>query len=339
VNLETAPTVSAAADFHGLVDYNKTYFAPPGCKIIAHEKPGKRRTWAPHRQYGHSLGPAMHHYRCQNVYIAGTASERLVDTLECFPHNFQMLQLSSTDRLIMASNDMSNALKNPHPEVPFSHIGDDTIAALTKLAEIFKTKFQKVQTQGLPNVPATASEHTIPSNLSHPILASNVHQQRQKRSQTIMNTKDTTNATLLLRVVTPMTSRPTPPRVPMRSQNLSPRKLSQNDFWDMETANMAITLGNYHWPQQHHANAVVHPVTGKEMEYTSLMKDPSLQPLWKRGFGNELGRLFQGIRDIPGTDTCFFVELTNIPKYRKITYGKIVWDNKPNKKNKRNASG
>jgi hypothetical protein len=44
----------------------------------------------------------------------------------------------------MAANDISNALKNPHPEVPFTHIGDDTIEALTKLPEIFKNKFQKV---------------------------------------------------------------------------------------------------------------------------------------------------------------------------------------------------
>jgi hypothetical protein len=80
----------------------------------------------------------MNHYRCQNVYIAATASERIVDTLEFFRHNFPMPQLSSTDILIMEAKDMSNALKNPHPEVPFSHIGDDTIAALTKLAEIFK---------------------------------------------------------------------------------------------------------------------------------------------------------------------------------------------------------
>jgi hypothetical protein len=42
------PQLSTAAHFHGLVDYNKTYFSPPGCKIIAHEKPGKRLTWAPH---------------------------------------------------------------------------------------------------------------------------------------------------------------------------------------------------------------------------------------------------------------------------------------------------
>jgi hypothetical protein len=47
------PQLSTAAHFHGLVDYNKTAFAPPGCKIIAHEKPGKRRTWAPHGQHGY----------------------------------------------------------------------------------------------------------------------------------------------------------------------------------------------------------------------------------------------------------------------------------------------
>jgi hypothetical protein len=72
------------------MDLKKTAFAPPGCKIIAHEKPGKRRTWEAHGQHGYSLGPAMHHYRCQNVYISSTASERIADTLEFFPHNYQM---------------------------------------------------------------------------------------------------------------------------------------------------------------------------------------------------------------------------------------------------------
>jgi hypothetical protein len=78
------PQLSAVAHFHGLVDYNITSFAPPGCKIIAHEKPVKRCTWAPQGQHGYYLGPAMHHYRCQNVYISAMASERIVDTLEFF---------------------------------------------------------------------------------------------------------------------------------------------------------------------------------------------------------------------------------------------------------------
>jgi hypothetical protein len=64
------------------------------------------------------------------------------------------------------------------------------------------------------------------------------------------------------------------------------------------------------------------------------MQDPCLQPLWTRGFGNECESLFKRIRDIPGTDTCFFIKLANIPKDRKITYGKIVSDYKPHKKEK-----
>jgi hypothetical protein len=70
------------------------------------------------------------------------------------------------------------------------------------------------------------------------------------------------------------------------------------------------------------------------MEYPALVKDHRLQPLWTRGFGNEWGRLFKGIRNIAGTDKCLFIKLTNIPKDRKITYGKIVCDYKPHKKEK-----
>jgi hypothetical protein len=328
------PQLSAAAHFHGLVDYNKTAFAPPGCKIIAHEKTGKRCTWAPHGQHGYSLGPAMHHYRCQNVYISATASERIVDTLEFFPHNYHMPQLSSTDRLLMAANDMSHALQHPHPEVPFTHVGDDTISALTTLAEIFKLKFEKVPIPIIPAPPAKVTQRTCPAESSNPILNSFVPPPRQTRSQTTIHARDKTNAPLLPRVVTPMSSRPSPLRVPGRSQNLSPRNLSQDDFCGMYTAHMAIALGNHHWSQAHQANAVVHPITGKEMEYMALMKGPRLQPLWTPGFGNECGRLFQGIRDIPGTDTCFFIKLTNIPKERKITNGKIVCDYKPHKTEK-----
>jgi hypothetical protein len=146
----------------------------------------------------------------------------------------------------MAANDMYNALENPHPEVPFAQVGDDTIEALTKLDENFKNKFQKVQTPRLSNAPAKTAENKSPADLSHPILNSPLQQRYQTRSQTIINTEDTTNAPLLPRVVTPMTGRVAHPRVPMRSQNLSPRNLSQDDFWDMESANMEIALGTHH---------------------------------------------------------------------------------------------
>jgi hypothetical protein len=51
-----------------------------------------------------------------------------------------MPQLSFTDRLIMAAKYITDALQNPHQEVPFTHVGDDTISALTELAKKFKLK-------------------------------------------------------------------------------------------------------------------------------------------------------------------------------------------------------
>jgi hypothetical protein len=138
------PQLSAAAHFHGLIDYNKTAFAPPGCKIIAHEKPSQRRTWAPHVRHGYSLGTAVHHYRFQNVYITSTTSECIVDTLEFVPHKSPMPHISSMDRPLMVAHDMNDALKHPHPYVPFATIGDDTITALTTLEAIFKNKFKSL---------------------------------------------------------------------------------------------------------------------------------------------------------------------------------------------------
>jgi hypothetical protein len=57
------------------------------------------------------------------------------------------------------------------------------------------------------------------------------------------------------------------------------------------------------------------------------MQHPTLGLKYKTGFGNELGRLCQVLRYIQVTNTCFFVELSNIPKYRKITYSRLVYDN------------
>jgi hypothetical protein len=221
---------------------------------------------------------------------------------------------------------MTDALQYPHPEVPFARVGDDTISALDDLAAIFKLKLRQTPPPTLPAAPATVKQRTCLAKSSNPILASPMPLPRQTRSQTTIHTQDITNSPLPPRVVTPRTLSLSPPRVPPRSQRLSPRNLSQNDFCGMDTSHMTIALGSNHWSQQHLANAVIHPITGKEMEYMALMKDAHLQPLWKRGFGNECGRLFQGIWDIPGTDTCFFIKLTNIPKDRKITYGKIVCD-------------
>jgi hypothetical protein len=184
------PQLSTASHFHGLVDYNKTAFAPPGCKIIAHEKMGKRRTWAPHGQHGYSLGPEMNHYRCQNVCISATASERIMDTLEFFPHNYQMPQLYSTDRLITTENDMMEALQKPHPEVPLNHVGDDTILALTALRKFSNLNYRKFKLPPFQlRLPRSFYAHASPNHPTQPyILPCPRRVKRDRKKQFTMET-------------------------------------------------------------------------------------------------------------------------------------------------------
>jgi hypothetical protein len=114
----------------------------------------------------------MHHYQFQNVYISATASERIVDTLELFPHNYQMPQLSSTDRFLMAAKDMTDALQSPHPEVPFASVRDDTISALADLAAIFELKLQQTPSPTPQALPRTVFQRPCLAEPSNQILNS-----------------------------------------------------------------------------------------------------------------------------------------------------------------------
>jgi hypothetical protein len=46
------PKLSAATHIFGQYDFNRAPMAPPGTRIIAHEIPGRGRTWEPHGQDG-----------------------------------------------------------------------------------------------------------------------------------------------------------------------------------------------------------------------------------------------------------------------------------------------
>jgi hypothetical protein len=187
----------------GLWNTTKQILLRQDAKSSHTRKPVKRRTWAPHGQRGYSLGPAMHHYRCQNIYTSTTATKRIVDTLEFFPHNYQMPQLSSIDRLIMAAKDMTDAFQNPHPEIPFTSVWDDTVKALADLAAIYKLK-----------KPATVVQRPSLIPLPTQILNSPMPNRRQTRSQTTIHTPDIPDRPLPPGVVTPRTLRHSTPRVP-----------------------------------------------------------------------------------------------------------------------------
>jgi hypothetical protein len=84
----------------------------------------------------------------------------------------------------MAAQDMTDALKHPHPDVPFATIGDETIMALTTLASIFKNKFQKPLAPEAQNSPLKAAETKRPAALIQQALTSPVRPLYQEGGHT-----------------------------------------------------------------------------------------------------------------------------------------------------------
>jgi hypothetical protein len=131
------PKLSAATHIYGQYDFNRAPMAPPVTRIIAHETPNRRRTWAPHGQDGWYIGPALEHFRCYTVYITKTRGERVVETVDFFPKHFTLPFPSAQDVATKAAAELTHALLHQQPAGPFCKVGDEQTLALKRLADIF----------------------------------------------------------------------------------------------------------------------------------------------------------------------------------------------------------
>jgi hypothetical protein len=85
--------------------------------------------------------------------------------------------------------------------------------------------------------------------------------------------------------------------------------------------------------------AVMDDETGELMEYRQLMKNAKYKENWGRAFGNEIGRLAQGIQGrVKGTNTFYFIKQNQIPNDRTkdVTYARICCKVRPEKINEPN---
>jgi hypothetical protein len=131
------PKLSAYAHLEGNFDFNRTPLAPPGTKVVAHDK-HHNKTWALHGLSGWYLGPAINHYRCYTTWITDTRGIRVSDTVDFFPAHVPTPQTSSADKALDAARDLIHALGNPAPAAPFIEIGHQQTQALHQLDEICK---------------------------------------------------------------------------------------------------------------------------------------------------------------------------------------------------------
>jgi hypothetical protein len=72
----------------------------------------------------------LDHYTCYQVHITKTKGTLIVDAVEFSPSKTAMSHTSSKDLASIAALELSNALQNPSPAAPLSHIGTAQLQAL-----------------------------------------------------------------------------------------------------------------------------------------------------------------------------------------------------------------
>ena len=202
------PTISADAHLNGAFDFNRTPLAALGTRVLLHETPNNRRTWAAHAVDGWYVGHAPEHYRCYKIYVPKTRAVRIGGTVEFFPTHQTMPQTSSVDDLTHALTNSTHALKNPTHVTPIPNTDNEQQAALRKLTNIFEhlaTKFVS-STKDVPS-PKRQAPLGQPPRVQNTPIGKSPRVQPQRTAKTTQS----------LRVVTPNgRTEPLSPRVPVK---------------------------------------------------------------------------------------------------------------------------
>ena len=345
-NCRYNPALSAYAALFGTFDCNRTPVAPFGTKVLIHEKPTNRASWAPRGTEAWYIGPALDHYRCVQCYIPATRSVRVADTVEFFPEVVPFPKITTEDLLRDTARDILAILNNPIAAAPCLHVGDETRTAIKQIATILN----RVVPPPLP-VPSTPTP-TVQIKSQPASIVPTPEPSPPNKSNAVNPTSVTTpvkSTALLPRVIsirsppakhvkpslkntTPKTKFPTSkPRHGINSV-FSRRGIR---LYPNRTRSAALTQSHHpklsESERDAHLNHIYNPITGNKETYESLrLQNPDR---WDTSFANEIGRLAQGVgtRMPQGSNNIFFIRRSTVPSGKTITYANPVCDYRPTK--------
>jgi hypothetical protein len=84
----------------------------------------------------------------------------------------------------------------------------------------------------------------------------------------------------------------------------------------------------------HFIGTIIINHTGDVLKHQHLIKINKHKQVWAHGFSNEIGRLFQGIRNVTSINTCFFIPKSFVRADKHPTYGRICCNYRSQKKEK-----
>jgi len=279
--------LSAWAQLHGPFGFNRTPIAPPGTRVIIHEKPNTRRTWAPHGIDGWYLGPTLNSYHCYTMWANDTKAQRITDTLVWLPSKIPMPTTSSIDYILLGMTDIIHALQHPLPNSPLAPLNDSQTKALQLLMLILHGTTNPNQPPVAPasplrvtcptKKPANTSSVTPPPTATPAASLRVVDLDAHPDDVTIPTNNCTTSRHQPPPVIT--ATAPTPPRMrhqrrPRRSKRLTALHACQH--LSLDSVPHAALHGN-----------AFNPNTGELAEYKEL-SNSSDGSLWQHANATEI---------------------------------------------------
>ena len=137
-NSRCNPKLSAWSYLFGNSNYNKTPLAPPGIKILIHNKTDKRESWGMRSTEGFYVGPALSHYRCITGFKMDSRREVVTDTVTFVPNKIPVPSMNINDYLHRALDDVIDILHHPHDNLPSLTAGCTTKQAIQKVAQALR---------------------------------------------------------------------------------------------------------------------------------------------------------------------------------------------------------
>jgi hypothetical protein len=254
-----------------------------------------------------------------------------------FPEKFTLPFPTPQDQATKAAAELIRALLHPQPAGPFCKVGDAQTLALERLAAIFegatrrKTKINVPPTKkGDNNAPPRVQPRVSPPRVPNTTVQ-NLSPHHNTHSYSIPNSHRRLNIPLI-RVVTPHT--PQTPHATVRRSATQRYNLSQDLMAEaLNHTNHCFSISPHTQKQKtknsmtndnviimpEMANAVICPDTGKSLKHNELITKLRYIIKWMRSTANEINRLYN-------TNTIIFIQRSNIPKGRIVTYGSFVVD-------------
>ena len=239
-----------------------------------------------------------------------------------------MPHVTANDAAIYAANDLITALTKPQPPHSFLSLGNDQLAALQQLANIFQRAVDKppMSAPGVPDLtppqrPRTRSQTKSFANAAYTIP--NHNHQSQSIPTPPEHTKHNDDLHRDPTYATPDFNRT---QIVPVIQNLRPKYPTKHEGMLEDP-----------FPLIQSANAVTDPDTGQQLEYRQLITHPNahLRRTWQLSSANEFGWLAQGVGGrITGTDAIRFIHHHEMPPTPRPTYARFVCDIRPQKAEK-----